>query len=133
MSKFKKSDWQKAAGDLGIEFQEDDSIGSLSERVAFNLGMDKKSTLAEIQKGAEDHKPAPAKKKTTKKVGKKESGNKSCGFNKVIADRGERICLSIKGHEVWLPSEHADVNKSKKTVSMPAWLFDVKIGKLEEA
>ena len=124
MAKFNKAKWQDAANELEIEFQTNDSIDSLVERIAFKLKV-KTADRKEVQEAYIAQKEKPKKKKAPKK----DDGVK---FSKIIADREERICLMIKGHEVWFPKKYVSVNKSGKSISMPDWLKELKVSKLKK-
>lgn len=127
MAKMNKSQWQKAAKGLGIEYQSNDTVASLVERIALEVGISKgkKSDTelrnAVISKLAKPATPSPAPKKEKKKK------KKGIPFSKIVAERGINVCLEIKGQQYWFPADKVKINKSAKTVEMPKWLKDLKI------
>lgn len=132
MSKFKKADWQGAATKLGINFQKDDSVNSLVERIALNLKSES-STPTAVQKAYESRNVKAATKPETKpatapadkKVAK---GMKAVKIKSIVFDKPQRkeICIQCGDAEVWVPRDKVEVSKDGKSVTMPEWLADLK-------
>jgi len=79
-------------------------------------------TPKEVEEAVEKKKTAPVKKALSKGI-----PYESITFD----DKKKRpdVCLKIKGENYWFPRIEIKLNKNAKTVEMPEWLRELKLGK----